>query len=90
VKAIFILRHVIAIGEGSSRLGVLLGGSPLSLFDMLLTRGRGFENLMFTLWFTLLGGLFVFLDACFSILFLVFPFFGLQNYIIHLELIICS
>jgi len=75
VKAISILKHVIAIGEGSSRLGVLLGGSPLSLFDMLLRRGRGFGNLMFTLWFTLVGGLFVFLDACLSILFFVFPLF---------------
>jgi len=30
---------------------------------------------MFPLWSTLLGGSFVFLDVCPSILFLVFPFF---------------
>jgi len=34
-----ILRRVVIIGEGSSRLGVLLGGSPISLFDMLLISG---------------------------------------------------
>ncbi len=33
---------------------------------------RGFRNLMFTLWFTLLGGSFVFLDIGPSILFLIF------------------
>jgi hypothetical protein len=32
----FILRHVVAIGEGSSKLGVFLEGPSLSLFDMLL------------------------------------------------------
>ncbi len=31
-----ILRRVVIICEGSSRLGVLSGGSPISLFDMLL------------------------------------------------------
>ncbi len=31
-----ILRHV-AVGEVSLRLGVLLGGPPFSLFDMVLT-----------------------------------------------------
>jgi hypothetical protein len=36
-----ILKHVVAIGEVSSRLGILLGGPPLSLFDMLLTKGGG-------------------------------------------------
>ncbi len=41
MKAISILRRVIGIGESSSRLGVLLGGSPLSLFDMLLTTWGG-------------------------------------------------
>jgi hypothetical protein len=35
--------------EGSSRLGLLRGDPPLSLFDMLL----GVGNLMFPLWFTL-------------------------------------
>ncbi len=35
-KAISILKFAIAIGEGYSKLGVLSGGPPLSLFDMLL------------------------------------------------------
>ncbi len=35
-KAISILKCAIAIGEGYSKLGVLSGGPPLSLFDMLL------------------------------------------------------
>jgi len=38
---ISILRPVVIIGEGSSKLGVLLGGPPLLLFDMILTRGGG-------------------------------------------------
>ncbi len=71
MQVVFILKCVLAIG--SSRLGVLLGGPPLSLFDMLLATRRGFENLMFPLWSTKLGGSFVFLDACPSILFLGFP-----------------
>ncbi len=29
------MRHVVAVGEGLSRLGILSGGPPLSLFDML-------------------------------------------------------
>jgi hypothetical protein len=37
---ISILKCVVAIGEGSSRLSILSGGPSLSLFDMLLaTRG---------------------------------------------------
>jgi hypothetical protein len=37
---ISILKCVVIIGEGSSKLGILLGGPPLSLFDMLFaTRG---------------------------------------------------
>jgi hypothetical protein len=36
------------------------------------------RNLMFTLWFILLGGFFVFLDMGPSILFLVFPLFFLS------------
>jgi hypothetical protein len=36
-----ILRHVIAIGEGFSTLGVLSKGPPLSLFDMLIMIGGG-------------------------------------------------
>jgi len=55
------------LGEGLSRLGLLSGGPPLSLFDMFLVAWRGFENLMFPLWFTLLCGLFVFLDVGSSI-----------------------
>ncbi len=60
---ISILKCVVAIGEGSSRLGILSGDPPLSLFG----------NLMFPLWFSFLGGYFVFLDVGPSILFLVFP-----------------
>jgi hypothetical protein len=40
MQAISILRRVVAVSEGSSMLGLLSGGPPLSLFDMLLlTRG---------------------------------------------------
>jgi hypothetical protein len=38
------LRCVVVVGEGFSRLGFLSGGSPLSLFDMLLARRRGLET----------------------------------------------
>jgi hypothetical protein len=31
-----IFRRAITVGEGSFKLGVLLGGPPFSLFDMLL------------------------------------------------------
>jgi hypothetical protein len=34
VHVIFILRHVITVGEGFSRLGVLSRGPPFSLFDI--------------------------------------------------------
>jgi len=63
--AISILRHARVVGEGSSKLAVLSGGPPLSLFHM------------FLLWFSLLGGSSVFLDVGPSILFLVFPLFRL-------------
>jgi hypothetical protein len=36
-----ILKHVVAIGEVSSKLDILLGGPPLSLFDMFFMKGRG-------------------------------------------------
>jgi hypothetical protein len=43
---------------------------------------KGFGNLMFPLWFSLVGGYFVFLDVGPSILFLVFPlFFGALVYL---------
>jgi hypothetical protein len=35
-QVIFILRLEVAIGESFSKLGILSGGPPLSLFDMLL------------------------------------------------------
>ncbi len=38
---IFILKCTVVIDEASSKLGVLLGGPPLSLFDMLLMRVGG-------------------------------------------------
>jgi hypothetical protein len=39
--AIFILKHVIVVGEGFCKLGVFLRGPPLSLFDMFLATGGG-------------------------------------------------
>lgn len=41
VQAVSILRHVIVIGEGASRLSILSEGRPLSLFDMLVVTTRG-------------------------------------------------
>jgi len=41
MQAIFILRRAVVVSEGSSMLGLLLGGSLLSLFDMLLMTGGG-------------------------------------------------
>ncbi len=41
VYVISILRRDVAVGEGSSRLGLLSGSPPLSLFDMLLVIGGG-------------------------------------------------
>jgi len=43
-QMVYILKHVIVVSEGLSRLGVFLGGSPLSLFDILLTI-RGVQEL---------------------------------------------
>jgi hypothetical protein len=37
-KAVSILKCVVEVGEGSSKLGILSGGLPLSLFDMLIVR----------------------------------------------------
>jgi len=39
--AISILKHVIVIGEGLSKLSVLLGGPPIFVFDMFFAIGRG-------------------------------------------------
>jgi hypothetical protein len=41
---VFILKCVVAVSEGSYRLGILSGGPPLSLFDMLLAMGRGLKT----------------------------------------------
>jgi hypothetical protein len=41
MQAIFILRWAVVVSEGSSMLGLLSGGPPLSLFDMLLTTEGG-------------------------------------------------
>ncbi len=38
---VFILRCVVAVDEGMSRLGILSEGPPLSLFDMLLATEGG-------------------------------------------------
>jgi hypothetical protein len=35
-----ILRQVVIVGEGSSKLGVLFSAPPLSFLDMLLVRGN--------------------------------------------------
>jgi hypothetical protein len=37
---VFILRCVVTIGEGFSRLGILSRSPPLSLFDMLLAQEK--------------------------------------------------
>jgi hypothetical protein len=41
MQAITILKQVVVVCKGSSMLVLLLGGSPLSLFDMLLAIGGG-------------------------------------------------
>ncbi len=75
MQAVFVLRHVVAIGEGLFKLHVFSKGPPLSYY--VSHNKRGFGNLMFPLWFALLGGgTFVFLGVSPSILFLVFPFWG--------------
>jgi hypothetical protein len=75
------LKHAVAIGEGLSKLSMILSGGPsISLFDMLLATG-GVQELdvpfVFCPFgcFALLGGSFVFLDMDPSILFFVFLFF---------------
>jgi hypothetical protein len=40
-QVVFILKLVIVVGEGSSRLNILLGAPPLSLFDILFTAEEG-------------------------------------------------
>jgi hypothetical protein len=40
-QAISILKHVVVIGEGSFKLGVISRGPPLSLFDMFLATKGG-------------------------------------------------
>ncbi len=74
-QAVSILRLAVEVSEGSSRLVILSGGPSLSLFDMLVSTGRGFRNLMFPLWFALVVGFFVFLEVGSSILFIVLPLF---------------
>ncbi len=72
MHVLFILRGVVVIGQGYFRLGVLLRGPSLSLFDMFFVTRR-FMNLMFLLWFTFLGGSFVsILNVNPSLLFIVF------------------
>ncbi len=39
VQVIFVLRCAVAVGEGSFRLGILSGGCPISIVDMLLMTG---------------------------------------------------
>jgi thiol:disulfide interchange protein len=43
-QTIYILKRVIVVSDDLSMLGVFLGGSPLSLFDMLLTIERGMKG----------------------------------------------
>jgi hypothetical protein len=40
----FILRHIIIIGEGFSRLTIFLGFPKLSFFNILLATDEGFET----------------------------------------------
>jgi hypothetical protein len=73
VDATSILRCAVAVGEGSSRLGLLSGGAPRSYASH---DKSGFENLMFSLWFAVLDRSFVFLDVMGPfILFIVFSLF---------------
>jgi len=83
VHATSLLKHAIAIGEGSSRLGVLAKGPPFSLFICFSWR-EGFEKLDVPLVVTLLGGSFVFLDVGPSILSLLFPFFFFGGALVNL------
>jgi hypothetical protein len=41
MQVIFILKWVVVVNEGSSMLGLLSRGPPLSLFNMLLAIGGG-------------------------------------------------
>jgi hypothetical protein len=73
MDATSILRCAVAVGEGFSRLGLLSGGTPRSYASH---DKSGFGNLMFSLWFAVLGGSFVFLDMMGPfILFIVFSLF---------------
>jgi hypothetical protein len=73
--------------EGLFRLGVLLG-SPTFFLYVSCDR-KGFENLMFPLWFPFLGSSFVSLNVHISLLFIVFSllwvlwlFYDCQGFII--------
>lgn len=88
------MTHAIATVEGFSKLNLLSRGPPiskepsLSLFDMVLARGGGFENLMFLpLLFAFFDGSILFLDVgpflfvlCIS-LSLFFFFWGVLIYL---------
>jgi hypothetical protein len=64
------LRCAVAVDEGSSRVGLLSGDPPPHSYAS--RDRRGFGNLMFSLWFAVLGGSFVFFDVGPFILLLVF------------------
>ncbi len=77
LKVIFSLKCIVIVDGSSSMLRVLSRGPSLSLFDIWYAscHKRGFRNLVFPMWFVLLGGSFVFLNVGPSTLFLVFPLF---------------
>ncbi len=52
------MKHVIAVGEGFSKLGIFSKGPPLSLFDMLIAT-KGVQKLDVPLVVCLLGGYFI-------------------------------
>ncbi len=41
MHVVFILRGVVIVSEGFFKLGVILGGLPLSLFDMFFVTRKG-------------------------------------------------
>jgi len=43
-QAVSILKCVVVVGDGYSRLGVLLSGPPFSLFDMFLVTQKGLRT----------------------------------------------
>ncbi len=79
------MRRVVAVGEGLSRLGILSGGPPLSLFDMLLaTEGvQELDLVVCPLWWfiCLLGHGSCHFVPCFALLGVLWLIYGRQGFI---------